>query len=438
MTLSEFPTGPTGSYLDGLQGSLSRAQYKSDQVMTTDPVDGRPLLPRYRLHDAKLKVTKETMASRRRGGLWRWHELLPVLRWNHVATLGEGGTPMLRASRLGSALGLAHLLIKADSLNPTGSFKARGMAVAVSKAIELGIDRFVTASAGNAAGALAAYAAASGARSIVVMPADAPKANQTEVLVQGGILVLLEGLISDCGRLARLIRDQLKAFDMSTLREPYRVEGKKTLGYEIAEDLGWQLPDVVVYPTGGGTGLVGMWKAFDELQEMGFIDQRRPRMVAVQAAGCAPMVRAFQAGEKFAARWDGAVTAAAGIRVPEALGDFLILEAIHKSGGTAITVEEDAIAQMQVFIGAKTGMFVSLETAAAGAALGPLLESGVISREDRIVLFDSGSGFKSTSPAHLEAPPPVPNDAANWDKLIVQLGQQLERISPAARTSRRP
>jgi threonine synthase len=435
--MAALPTdGPTGSCLEGLEGSLSGARYNADKLMTTDPNDGRPLLARYRIRDAAAKLTRDELGVRRRGGLWRWRELLPVQRWNHVATLGEGACPLFPAPRLGRSLGLANLMIKAESLNPTGSFKARGMAVAVSRATELGVTRFVTASAGNAAGALVAYAACAGATATVVMPADAPLANQTEVVIQGGNLVLLEGLISDCGKLARLIADRLSTFDVSTLKEPYRVEGKKTMGFEVAEDLEWQLPDVVVYPTGGGTGIVGMWKAFGELEEAGLIKGKRPRMISVQAEGCAPIVRAFGAGDQFAAPWANAETAAAGIRVPSALGDFLVLDVIRKSGGTAVAVDEHAIADMQSFISSRTGIFVGLETAAAGAALPGLMESGAVSRDERVVLFDTGSGFKSSPPMGMEMPQPVSSDPASWEDLIEGLTDRTARLALRAETAK--
>ena len=320
---------------------------------------------------------------------------------------------MLPAPRLGAALGLGDLWFKAESLNPTGSFKARGMAVAVSRAVELGARALVAPSAGNAAGALAAYAARAGIEAIVVMPADAPAANQVEVIAAGARLLLLEGLISDCGRLAGLIARELGAFDLSTLKEPYRLEGKKTMGFELAEQGGWRLPDVVVYPTGGGTGLVGIWKAFAELEALGLIDGRRPRLVSVQAEGCAPIARAFAAGERFAQPWVGAVTAAAGLRVPGAVGDFLILDAIRASGGTALTVGEAEIAAMQAFVGRRTGLFVGLETAAAVAALPALLDSNSIGAGESVVVFDTGSGFKSALPAS-EPPRPLPNDENAW------------------------
>jgi threonine synthase len=413
--------GPTGSCLAGLEGSLSADVYSADQLTGTDPVDGRPLLARYDLGTATRTLTRAALTKRRTGGLWRWSEILPVRQWKHVASLGEGSCPLFPARRLGKAFGLPHLLVKAESLNPTGSFKARGMAVAVSRAVELGVTQFVVASAGNAAGALAAYAACAGVTATVVMPADAPMANQVEVLIQGAQLVLLDGLISDCGRFARFISQHLGAFDLSTLREPYRLEGKKTMGLELAEELEWTLPDAIVYPTGGGTGLVGMWKAFAELEEMGFISSRRPRMISVQAAGCAPIVRAFHAGDRFATPWEYPSTEAAGIRVPSALGDFLMLDAIRSSGGTAVTVEETSIADMQAFMTSTTGQFVGLESAAAAASLPALVQSGQLSKTDRIVLFDTGSGFKSSPPTGLHLPHAVANDPAQWGDVIERL-----------------
>jgi len=254
----------------------------------------------------------------------------------------------------------------------------------------------------------------------VVMPGDAPSANQVEVVAAGARLLLLDGLISDCGRLAGLISRQLGAFDLSTLKEPYRLEGKKTMGLEIAEDLGWELPDLVVYPTGGGTGLVGIWKAWAELEELGLIGPRRPRLVSVQAEGCAPIVSAFAAGERFAQPWQGAATAAAGLRVPGAVGDFLILDAIRASGGTALAVPEAEIAAMQKLVSARTGLFVGLETGAAAAALPHLLEQGLLDRDERVVLFDTGSGFKSEPPSY-DAPRPIPNREEDWPAVIEKL-----------------
>jgi threonine synthase len=338
--------------------------------------------------------------------------------------MGEGSTPLEPARRLGTELGLSNLLLKKESLNPTGSFKARGMAVAVSRAVELGAIDLVAPSAGNAGGALAAYAAASGVSATVVMPSDSPAINQAEVMIAGANLILLDGLISDCGRLARLIADRLGAFDMSTLKEPYRVEGKKTMGFELAEQLGWRLPDAIVYPTGGGTGLIGMWKAFAELQAIGLIGADRPRMFSVQAEGCAPIVRAFEEGKRFAQTWDNASTSAAGIRVPSAVGDFLILDCLRESKGAAIAVPERDLAGMQGRLAEAGAGYLSLETAAAVAAVPMLLEAKRIDRNDVVVVFDTGAGFKSEPPRDLVAPVRVPNDPDKWEGVLAHLAKR--------------
>jgi threonine synthase len=409
----------TASTLAFLEGSRSRSRYGADELRNTDPADGRTLLARYDLDLARARLTREVIAGRR-GGLWRWEELLPVRRRSFITYLGEGATPLLPPGRLARKLGLSGLHIKAESVNPTGSFKARGMSVAVSRAAELGATHLVAPSAGNAGGALAAYAAAAGVRATVVMPADAPAANQLEALACGARLILLDGLISDCGKLARLLGEKTGAFDMATLREPYRVEGKKTLGFELAEDFAWSLPEAVVYPTGGGTGLIGMWKAFEELEALGLIGSARPRMYAVQSEGCAPIVRAFGQGAEFADPWLDAKTRAAGIRVPSALGDHLILECLRRSGGGAIAVPEAEIEAMQVYAGAQGAGFLSLESAAALAALPVMRESGLIGRDERVALFDTGAGFKSEPPS-MNRPAVVPNDPAAWLELIAAL-----------------
>jgi threonine synthase len=338
--------------------------------------------------------------------------------------MGEGSTPLEPAKRLGTELGLSNLLLKKESVNPTGSFKARGMAVAVSRAVELGAIDLVAPSAGNAGGALAAYAAASGVSATVVMPSDSPAVNQAEVMIAGANLILLDGLISDCGRLARLIADRLGAFDMSTLKEPYRVEGKKTMGFELAEQLGWRLPDAIVYPTGGGTGLIGMWKAFAELQAIGLIGADRPRMFSVQAEGCAPIVRAFEEGKRFAQAWDNASTSAAGIRVPSAVGDFLILDCLRESKGGAIAVPESELGGMQGRLAAAGAGYLSLETAAAVAAVPMLVETQRIDRNEVIVVFDTGAGFKSEPPRDQVAPVRVPNDPDRWEGVLAHLAKR--------------
>lgn len=403
------------STLEHLEGSVSGLRYEADRLQQTDPADGRTLLARYDLDSARRSLTRETVTDRH-GGLWRWTELLPVRDPRFVVTLGEGGTPLLAPARLARAFGLGRLTLKAEGVNPTGSFKARGMAVAVSRAAELGANSLVAPSAGNAGAALAAYAAAAGLPATVVMPADAPLATQQQVVVCGARLILLEGLISDCGRLAHALSTATGAFDVATLREPYRVEGKKTLGFELAEDFAWKLPEAVVYPTGGGTGLIGMWKAFAELESIGLIGAQRPRLYAVQADGCAPIVRAFDTGADFAEPWQGASTRAAGIRVPGALGDHLILAAIRQSAGAAIAVPEQEIIAMQGFAAARGAGFIGLETAAALAALPMLVERHLVDRGERVAVFDTGAGFTSLAP-DVPLPRPVANDPAAWESL---------------------
>ncbi|GAC1672593.1 MAG: threonine synthase [Candidatus Dormibacteraceae bacterium] len=422
----EMPVdGETGSTLVSLQGGLSQRTYEADQLIGVDPLDGKPLLARYDLAAARKAITASSLADRRAGGLWRWRELLPVRRWEFVTYMGEGGTPLQRAPGLASMTGLSNVLVKRESLNPTGSFKARGMAVAVSRAKELGATRLVAPSAGNAAGALAAYAAAAGLPATLIMPTDAPLANQIEVLVAGGDLILLDGLISDCGRLGRVIADQANAFDLSTLKEPYRLEGKKTMGLELAEQMGWRLPDAIVYPTGGGTGLIGMWKAFDELEAIGLIGPERPRMFSIQVEGCAPIVRAFDEGKRFADPWANAATAAAGLRVPAAVGDFLMLDCLRASEGAAISVPEQELRPMQLKVASAGLGYLSLETAAAVAALPHLLEQRRIDRNDLVVVFDTGAGFKSEPPSELKLPVPVANDPDSWEEVSLRFHRRL-------------
>ena len=403
----------TGSTLTHLEGALSGERYPANELIGLDPTDGRPLLARYDIEKAARTLTAESLSGRRTGGLWRWAELLPVRNRNHIVYLGEGDTPLLAQPRLGEALGVPRLSTKAEGLNPTGSFKARGMAVAVSRALELGVISFVAPSAGNAAGALAAYGAAAGAEVTVLTPVDATLANQQEVLAMGARLVLVRGLISDCGKISTALAPRIGAFDVSTLKEPYRVEGKKTMGFELAEQHGWKLPDVIVYPTGGGTGLVGMWKAFDELEALGLIGSERPRMVSVQSDGCAPIVRAFEAGERFAEPWQDAHTRASGIRVPSAVGDFLILDSLRESGGTALSVSEDSISEMQKFAGRMGAGYVSPESAAALAAVPELRNRSEIDPDEEIVVFDCGIGQKYPPPQDLPEPPVV--DPADLD-----------------------
>ncbi len=354
---------------------------------------GKPLLVRYDVASAARALTKETLAGRR-ADMWRYREMLPVERDENVVSFGEGWTPLLDVPRLGALAGVERLWVKDESQNPTQSFKARGMTAAVSMAKELGARKLAVPSAGNAAGALAAYAARAGLETFIFMPRDTPRANIIECELTGAHVTLIDGLITDCGAEVARRKDAEGWFDVSTLKEPYRVEGKKTLGYELAEQMNWTLPDVVIYPTGGGTGLIGMWKAFDEMQALGWIDEKRPRMVTVQAAGCAPIVRAFAEGKRFADEFANAATTASGLRVPRAIGDFLILDAIRASGGTAIAVTDEELLAAAREIGAAEGLFVAPEGAACLPALRKLLAAGEVGADERIVLFNTGAGVK--------------------------------------------
>ncbi len=355
---------------------------------------GKPLLVRYDLTRAAQSLTKESLPGRR-ADLWRYREVLPVEQEENIVSLGEGWTPLLKASRLAEKLGFGgELLIKDESQNPTQSFKARGMAAAVSMALELGAQKLAVPSAGNAAGALAAYAARAGLEAHIFMPLDTPRANIVECEQMGANVTLMDGLITDCGAEVARRKQEEGWFDVSTLKEPYRVEGKKTLGYELAEQLNWTLPDVIIYPTGGGTGLIGMWKAFDEMEEMGLIGNTRPRMVSVQSSGCAPIVRAFEEGKRFADEFPDAATIASGLRVPRAIGDFLILDALRASGGTAIAVSDAELLAAVREIGATEGLFVAPEGAACLPALRKLLEAGEVVTDERVVLFNTGAGVK--------------------------------------------
>jgi len=359
----------------------------------------RPLLARYDLARAAQTLTRAALAGRAET-LWRYEEVLPVQRREAMIQLGEGWTPLIHAQRLGEAIGCPDTWIKDESVNSTGSFKARGLCMGVSRAYELGAKELAIPSAGNAAGAMSAYAAAVALPAYVYMPRDVPSLFQVECRVLGAQVTLIDGLINDCG--AR-VREGVLAhgwFDMSTLKEPYRVEGKKTMGYEVAEQMGWELPDVIIYPTGGGTGMVGMWKAFDEMEQMGLIGSKRPRMVTVQAEHCAPIVRAFNEGTEHAALWEGARTVADGLRVPVAVGDFLVLRAIRESGGTAVAVSDAAMLADALEIGRHTGIFPAPEGAACLAAQRMLLEQGWIRPDERVVLFNTGTGLKY---AHLWA-----------------------------------
>lgn len=340
------------------------------------------------------QMNRDEMSGRQKG-MWRWHELLPVLDRENVVFLGEGDTALLKIPNVGEELGLANLFVKDESTNPTGSFKARGLAAAVSKAKELGIKKVIIPTAGNAGGAMAAYAARAKIQALIYMPKDTPRANIEESRMAGAEVVLVDGLISDAAGMAGEKARAEGWFDLSTFKEPYRVEGKKVMGYELAEILGWRLPDVIVYPTGGGTGLVGMWKAFAELEELGWLENtKRPRMVAVQANGCAPVVKAFEAGKDFCDFWTNAHTIASGIRVPKSFADSLILNDIRQSDGIAVSVSDESILESQHQLGRLEGIFPAPEGAATLAALHTLIQQKWIDPDECIVLFNTGSGLK--------------------------------------------
>jgi threonine synthase len=328
-------------------------------------------------------------------GMWRWHELLPVLDPQNMVSLGEGDTALLRLPRLGEALGLKNLFVKDESSNPTGSFKARGLSAAISKAKELGIKKVIIPTAGNAGGAMAAYAARADMQAMIYMPKDTPRANMEESRMAGAEVVLVDGLISDAAGMAGIKAREEGWFDLSTFKEPYRAEGKKIMGYELAEAFDWTLPDVILYPTGGGTGLVGMWKAFTELEELGWLkDTKRPRMVSVQAAGCAPVVKAFTEGKAFCDFWTGASTIASGLRVPKSFADAIILQNIGDSHGTAVAVSDEELLASQHELGRAEGIFAAPEGAATLAALKKLVQEKWVDPQERIVLFNTGSGLK--------------------------------------------
>jgi threonine synthase len=326
--------------------------------------------------------------------MWRYAPALPIQHEGSIISLGEGMTPLLPARRTGARIGAADLLIKDEGLNPTGSFKARGLSCAVSMCVELGIAKLAIPSAGNAASALAAYAAAAGIEAHIFMPKDVPQANFIECMAYGAHVTLVDGLISDCGRIVAERSSREGWFDISTLKEPYRIEGKKTMGYELAEQLGWELPDAIFYPTGGGVGMIGMWKAFEEMAALGWIGSKRPKMIAVQAEGCQPVVRAFHEGADRSRFWEGASTVASGLRVPKPLGDFLVLKAVRESGGTAIAVSDDALIDAGIQLATEEGIFVSPEGAACVVAAERLIQEGFLRPADKLVVYNTGSGLK--------------------------------------------
>ncbi|RIK36673.1 MAG: threonine synthase, partial [Chloroflexi bacterium] len=380
------------SALVGLRCSYCGRSEEATELQTTCPACGKVLLATYDLERAAITLNRDSMLTRA-WNLWRYAEIMPVLDPAHRLSLGEGGTPLLPARRYGAEIGLNHLLVKDEGRNPTGSFKARGLGAAVSKARELGAEAIALPSAGNAAAAAAAYAAAGGLRCVVFMPRDVPQVFAAECWAYGAQVFLVDGLINDAGAIVRELSAQFGWFDVSTLREPYRQEGKKTMGIELVEQLGWNVPDVIIYPTGGGTGIVGMWKAFDELEALGLIGPDRPRMVVVQSAGCAPIVRAYAAGERHASLWTNATTVAPGLRVPVAIGDYLILDALRASDGTALAIEDAELVGESHRIARSDGLFVSPEAGAALAAARRLRDSGWIHDTERVVVFATGSGL---------------------------------------------
>lgn len=380
-------------FLTHLECSACGVRYEWSSLQNLCTACHKPLFPRYDLAAIGQVFTREALSTREKS-LWRYREVLPLPADAEPVTLGEGGTPLLQATRFGATLGLTSLGVKDESQNPTQSFKARGMAVAVSMAKHLGAKKLAVPTAGNAGGALAAYAARAGLEAHIFMPRDTPRANMIECRELGAHVTLIDGLITDCGAEIAKRRSAEGWFDMSTLKEPYRVEGKKTLGYELAEQLNWELPDVVLYPTGGGTGLIGMWKAFDEMEALGWIGPARPRMFSVQASGCAPIVRAFEAGETAAAEFPNAHTCASGLRVPKAVGDFLMLRILRESGGGAVTIDDEEMIRITREVGAMEGMFVAPEGAACFAALKSLCADGTIEPNERVVIFNTGSGIK--------------------------------------------
>lgn len=354
---------------------------------------GMPLIVEYDLEKVSGNLTKKSLKNAE-STLWRYAEILPVENSENRVSLGEGWTPLHHAKTLGEKYDLPNLFIKDESANPTQSFKARGMALAISMAKELGVKKVAVPSAGNAAGALSAYAALAGMEAHIFVPNDTPKACIIECKALGANVNLVDGLITDCGKIVTERKEAEGWFDVSTLKEPYRIEGKKTMGYELAEQMNWELPDVIFYPTGGGTGLIGMWKAFDEMEKVGWIGSHRPRMISVQSEGCSPIVDAFHQDLNHGANIENPHTVASGLRVPKAIGDFIMLDILRKSGGTAVAVSDKRLVEDSVEIGALTGIFAAPEGGALLAALKKMLETGEVKRDERIVLFNTGSGIK--------------------------------------------
>ena len=382
------------SHLTDLQCSGCGTLYSAAEIHTFCPDCQSPLLANYDLNAVRWHVDRDEIQSRLKG-MWRWHEILPVCETQNMVTLGEGDTALLQLSRVGTALGLTRLFVKDESSNPTGSFKARGLSAAVSKAKELGIQKVIIPTAGNAGGAMAAYAARADMRALIYMPKDTPNANIMESRIAGAEVILVDGIISDAAGMAGVKAREEGWFDVSTFKEPYRVEGKKIMGYELAEAFNWELPEVIIYPTGGGTGLVGMWKAFEELEQLGWLNNiKRPRMVSVQAEGCAPVVKAFEKKAVFCDFWVNAKTIASGLRVPKSFADHLILANLYDSNGTAIAVSDASITEAQKELAKTEGIFAAPEGAATLAALKELIRQKWLQPDERVVIFNTGSGLK--------------------------------------------
>jgi len=403
------------SFVTHLEASIDGTRHDHRSLATTHA--GRPLLVRYDFDAVKRAVDRDRLATRP-ADLWRFRELLPVERDENVVSLGEGTTPLIECARIGRELGLEHLWVKDESHLPTGSFKARGLALAVSRAKELGVRRVAIPTAGNAGGALAAYAARAGLEAYVFLPADTPRVNRGEAALFGARVVQVDGLITDCAALVQAGAERMGWFDLSTLKEPYRLEGKKTMGLELAQQLGWRLPDVILYPTGGGTGLLGMAKAFDELEALGWLDDaRRPRFYACQSDGCAPIVRAFERGERFAEPVLDAHTVASGLRVPRAVADFLILDAVRRSKGAARAAPEGELLPWMRRVSAREGIGLCPESGACFAVLARLVDEGAVARDERVVVFNTGAAQKYVECLPDDGPRLARGATPDWDHL---------------------
>jgi threonine synthase len=405
------------NFVDHLECALCQTQYDPGQIQGLCPTCQRPLWVCYNLAAVQTKLSRAALKDRP-ATLWRYHELLPVRDVNRVISLGETMTPLLETPRLATHFGLPNLWIKDESRLPTGSFKARGMALAISKAHEFGIRQVACPTAGNAGGAMACYAARAGMEAYVFMPEDTPSINQKECFLAGARTYLVNGLITDCGRIVGQGKAKKGWFDLSTLKEPYRIEGKKTMGLELAEQFDWVLPDVILYPTGGGTGLIGMWKAFRELETLGWLNSpRKPRMISCQSAGCAPIAAAFEQGERFAKPFENAATIASGIRVPAAVGDFMILDAVRESGGVAVATPEGDIPTWMKLASAQEGLGLCPETAVCLGALERLLAEGKITTRERVVIFNTGAAQKYPEAVRQELRRLDIGQPIDWDSL---------------------